>query len=156
LRSGHREAQIMFEEIGRGLGYEVRRTWSRNLPTDGVWLGVLDGPLGDLPMVAIEVVVSEGLKSVRGSLHTLTAVSPALGILCLQDEEIRRGLIRAGLPSVHAARRLERQRGEIEQEAERWPQRIEVWGFSKLRRLYQLTTGRSFATAPAAVEYGGR
>jgi hypothetical protein len=42
------------------------------------------------------VAVTESGKALRGSTATLEIVSPTLGILRIQDQEIGRGLIRAG------------------------------------------------------------
>jgi hypothetical protein len=143
LRAGHREAQDMFLAMGRALGYQTRRTWSAELPTDGVWVSPLaSAPAGGLPIVALEVIVTEGPKTAKGSIQTLAAVSPALGIVCLQDEEIRRGLIRAGVIPQEAERRLLRQHDLIEEQFRRCTQRIELWSFGNLRRRYQVITGR--------------
>jgi len=67
MRRGHHEAQVVFER----LGYRCRRTWTREHPTDGVWL--LDTPhlaLDQLPVAALEVVVTETGKALRGSIST--------------------------------------------------------------------------------------
>jgi hypothetical protein len=133
----------MFLEMGHALGYAVRRTWSRELPTDGVWLTPAeDGLFGGLPVAALEVIVTEGPKSARGSVQTLAAVSPALGIVCLQDEEIRRGLILAGSAPEVVEQRLLRQRDQIAEQIRCCPHRIELWSFGQIRRRYQLITGR--------------
>jgi len=90
MRSGHHEAQVLFERLGQQLGYRARRSWTRQYPTDGVWL--LDAShvgFDELPVAALEVVVSETGKALRGSISTLEMVSPALGILLVQDQEIR-------------------------------------------------------------------
>src|SRR6266508_597833 len=95
MRSGHNEAQAMFQQLERRLGYRCRRTWTQAHPTDGVWL-LYTFHLGHdvLPVAALEVAVTETGKPLRGSTATLDIVSPALGILRIQDQEIRRGLIR--------------------------------------------------------------
>jgi hypothetical protein len=142
LRIGHAEAQAMFHHMGRVLEYTVSKTWTRDLPTDGVWLS---GPghigIGRLPVVALEVVVTESPKQVRGSIATLTAVSPALGILLLQEEEIRRGLIRKGVEAVEIERRLARQQSQVEDQINRSQQRLELWSYARLRRRYEVVTG---------------
>src|SRR5262245_37969586 len=142
MRAGHREAQEMFLAMGRALGYQVRRTWSPELPTDGVWLSPAEsGGFGGLPVVALEVIVTEGPKTVKGSIQTLATVSPALGVVCVQDEEIRRGLIRAGASPEDVERRLRRQHEHIETQLARSLHRIELWSFGQLRRRFRLITG---------------
>ncbi len=133
----------MFEALGHKLGYPSRRRWSAALPTDGVWLAP-DGVAGweNLPVVAIEVVVSESPKVSRGSISTLCAVSPALGVIVLQDEEIRRGFAKKGMAESEIAKRLKLQREHLEGQAARTVQRIVVWDLGQLRRRYQLGTGR--------------
>jgi hypothetical protein len=133
----------MFLAMGHALGYQARRTWSAELPTDGVWLSPAGGgPFGGLPVVALEVIVTEGPKTVKGSIQTLAAVSPALGLVCLQEEEIRRGLIRRGIGPQEVERRLARQQDQIGEQLRRCPHRIELWSFGQLRRRYRLITGR--------------
>src|SRR5438034_223345 len=97
-RVGHGEAQQMFLEMGRTLEFEVRSTFSRELPTDGCWfVSTSMGGLERLPVAALEVAVSEYGKTIAGSIATLEAVSPALGILVVQTDEIARGLVRGGM-----------------------------------------------------------
>jgi hypothetical protein len=95
MKFGHREAQDLFLEIGEALGFAVRRSFSSPDPSDGVWLlGPRYGVHTGLPAVALEVVVSENAKSVEGSIHRLESISPCLGVVLLQEEEIGRRLIR--------------------------------------------------------------
>jgi hypothetical protein len=93
------------------------------------------------PIAALNVMVTEAAKTTKGSIETLAALSPALGIVCLQDEEIRRGLIRAGMTPEQAGWRLLRQHDRIEQFTRR-VQRIELWSFGTLRRRHKIITGR--------------
>ena len=133
----------MFEELGKSLGYVTRRTWSRGLPTDGVWLlpgsGVV---LPDAAAVAIEVAVTEGPKAIKGSIDTLAEVSPALGILLIQDAEIRRVAVRSGQRAEVIDRRLSAQLIAARDRISRSQQRIEIWTYDQLRYRYSLTTGR--------------
>jgi hypothetical protein len=142
MTSGHREGQALFEALGRRYGYEVRRSYSRNLPTDGVWYTSSQfGALPPVPVAAIEVIVSESRKSVRGSVVTLEIVSPALGVLLIHEEEMRRRLIRRGATSEDVISRVAATRAHACEFAANARQRIEVWSFADLVRLYREATG---------------
>jgi hypothetical protein len=146
MRGGHKEAQELFLRLGQRLGYRSKRTWSREHPTDGVWL--LDAPhLGhaDLPIVALEVAVTEGAKALRGSIATLEAVSPALGVLLIQEREIRRGLIRSGVAPEVATTHLNGLLRLAAADLSRSRQRIELWTFEQLQRRARLALGQSAA-----------
>jgi hypothetical protein len=145
VRYGHNEAQLMFEEIGRRLGFEVRRTFSDMLPTDGVWfLKAKDGAVinTQLPVVAIEVVVSEGPKAMQGDITILERVSPSLGIIVLHEDEIRRRLLAKRTPNDVIDYEIARLRQMLAELVQCSRQRIEVWSAENLRRVYQLSTGR--------------
>lgn len=142
MTQGHKEGQALFEALGRKLGFEVARSFSKTLPTDGVWFpDDRAGRFGQVPVVAIEVIASESRKTIRGSLMTLEMVSPALGILLVHEEEIRRRLIRAGLSSEEADARVRTSREHAEHLAAASRQRIEVWSFADLVRQYRRATG---------------
>ena len=81
----------------------------------------------ELPVVALEVVVSESAKTMKGSMDTLAEVSPALGLLVIHELEIRRGMIR--------------QMEQAQDRITRHQQRIVVWSFAQLQRRFELTTG---------------
>ena len=142
MRPGHADAQFMFEATGVALGFRVRRTWSRALPTDGVWLlpsaGLL---LTEAPAVALEVAVTEGPKAIKGSLDTLAEVSPSLGILLINDLEIRRGALRAGIAPDVIEERIAAKFALATDRAQRMQQRIEIWNYGQLRHKYHLATG---------------
>jgi hypothetical protein len=142
----------MFEQLGKAMGYQTRRSWTRSHPTDGVWLnpGHDTLGLGHLPVVAIEVLVTEGAKSSRGSLATLTAVSPSVGILLVHEEEISRGMLRKGISREAVDAEIEARRADLLDAANRTPQRIVVWAFSQLRRHLELAIGRSRPAAQYA------
>jgi hypothetical protein len=131
----------MFEQLGQTLGYRCRRTWTREHPTDGVWL--LDTShlgLDLLPVAALEVAVTEGGKALRGSVATLEIVSPAFGILLVHDQEIRRGLIRAGASPAAATAHVERLLASAAADIGRSRQRIALWTFEQLDRRTRLLT----------------
>jgi hypothetical protein len=145
MRRGHHEAQVLFEQLGCRLGYRCQRTWTRAHPTDGVWL--LDTPqvgLDALPVAALEVVVTETGKTLRGSIATLEMVSPALGILLIQDREIRRGLIRSGASPQAATAHVQRLVAAATADIAHSRQRLALWTFDQLERRSH------FALNPAA------
>lgn len=141
MKPGHREAQNLFLELGNRLGFLTRRTFSRRHPTDGIWLASAE--TGLLPVVAAEVVVSEGLKTMRGSVATLEAVSPALGVLVLQDEEIRRCLLRLGREEEQIQARIWSVSEHLHELIRSSRQRLEIWRFGQLVRRHELAGGSS-------------
>lgn len=140
----------MFLAMGQALGFKTRPTWSRELPTDGVWLVSTDELLlPELPAVALEVAVSEGPKAIKGSIDTLAEVSPALGILVINDAEIRRGAIRKGVDPQTIERRIRSRFDAAHDRARRHQHRLAVWGYDELAQRYRLATG---ATAPPMLD----
>jgi hypothetical protein len=132
MKPGHRDAQDKFLEAGTALGYATRRTYSADWHTDGVWL-LRDSLLGrDIPVAAIEVIVSEGKKTRQGSIFVLETISPALGIVLLHDEEIRRGMWRNGATDAHIEREITHREEHLRSLAEGSKQRIEVWRTANL------------------------
>jgi hypothetical protein len=143
----------MFRDLGQALGYTPKLTFSAALPTDGVWLAE---PVAGtaVPVVAIEVLVSESRKTIRGSVLTLELVSPALGIVLVHEEELRRRHIRSGGSAFEADRRVQLVRQQAEQLAGAARQRLEVWSFQQLRRVHarattvgKISAARRFARA---------
>jgi hypothetical protein len=142
MTSGYKEGQALFEALGRRHGYEVRRSYSKSLPTDGVWYTAPQfGALPPIPVVAIEIVISESRKSIRGSVVTLELVSPALGILLIHEEELRRQFVRDGATTQVVAARVAAARKHAGELAANAQQRIEVWSFGDLVRVYRNATG---------------
>lgn len=151
MRTGHQKAQAMFQALGAALGYVTARTWSRALPTDGVWLSQTDnGGLGILPIAALEVVVSEGVKQMRGSIATLMEVSPAVGVIVLQDHEIRRGCIRDGMSADAVQRLIAHRTCWLANEVRAKSQRIVVWAFDELAARCRFATARRTQLLKAA------
>ncbi len=140
MRPGHREAQDLFLHLGELQGYRPQRSFSPDHPTDGVWFRD-DWELGPVPVVAAEVIVTEGKKSMRGSIATLEAVSPAIGIVIFNDDEVRRGLVRVGRDADVIEHRLNRAVGHLKEFASTSKQRIHVWRFEQLQRRHQLAAG---------------
>lgn len=144
VRHGHREAQDMFLELGKALGFETARIYTRGDPTDGVWLfGSGAGMLKGLPAVAVEVVVSESSKAIGGSIHRLEIVSPVLGILVVHEEEIRRRLTRAGAKDAGIAAAIARDVLTIDEHIHHSKQRLQRWTFAQLHWAWSrtVTTG---------------
>jgi hypothetical protein len=77
----------------------------------------------------------------RGSLVTLECVSPALGILLVHEEEMRRRMVRRGTHPDIAVARIAAIREHVLELATGSRQRIEVWSFARLARRYQAATG---------------
>lgn len=133
----------MFLEMGVALGFEVRPTFSRELPADGCWfIPTSIGGMERLPVAALEVAVSESGKTLAGSIATLEAISPSVGILVIQTDEMMRGLIRDGLVHANAAAYVAARMLRAEELAARSRQRLSVWGFDELRRRYEVMTGK--------------
>jgi hypothetical protein len=117
----------------------VDRTFSRRWPTDGLWYpSHRDGLTDGLPLAAVEVLVSEGAKSIRGSVGVLEAVSPVLGVVVLHDEDIARRLRQKGKTEAAIAEALDCINDQIEDHIEHTRQRIQLWTFSQLKRRHDL------------------
>lgn len=139
----------MFLDIGHALGHEVRRTFSASQPADGVWLEGRSGILQGLPLAAIEVLVSESPKAICGSIHRLEAISPTLGIVLVQEDEISRRLTRLGFNATRIASAIARDISLVDSCLATSKQRIQRWSFAQLRWVYSQIVGHSFA--PGAV-----
>ena len=149
MKPGHMEAQTMFLEMGKALGFRTRRTWSRQLPTDGVWLvSGDDHVLPMMPAVALEVAVSEGPKAIKGSIDTLAEISPALGVLVINDAEIRRTAIRKGVDPEKIEERIQSRFAAARERVARHQQRFEIWSQAELLRRYRLIVGAKFPPLP--------
>jgi hypothetical protein len=138
MRQGHRTAQDQFLALGERHGYVTRRTYSRRFPSDGVWLtppGHGDG-LAGLPVVALEVVVSESPKTILGSIGVLEQIAPALGVILLHEDEITRRLIRDGHSRAAVSRYLDRAQDRIDTHISSSRHRIERWSAEYLESLY--------------------
>jgi hypothetical protein len=143
MTHGHAEAQRLFRELGKELGYKTARRFTSATPTDGVWMRPIGfGPMKEIPIAAIEVAVSEGRKSWRGSIATLELVSPAIGILLLQDEEITRRLLRTGVRESSVMVQIARTLELISEDASRSRQRIEVMVMGQLRYQHRVYAER--------------
>jgi hypothetical protein len=143
MRPGHKEAQELFAAVGSRIGFDVRRTYSTAMPTDGVWL--LRSPIKILhgtPVVAMEVPITESMKSLRGSVSTLEAVSPSLAMLLIQDEDIRRRLIARGASEEIADREIHSLTTKIRSLIATSRQRFEVWSVGDLRLHFRKLTGK--------------
>jgi hypothetical protein len=133
----------MFKEWGQELGLVHRGSHSRERPTDGVlFADVAESALIAAPVVALEVAASEHGKTLAGSIAVLELVSPALGLLVIQSDEIRRSLRRKGTAPDEIERLIDRLVRQATEMAASSRQRIEVWTFEQLRRRFQLATGR--------------
>jgi hypothetical protein len=157
VRHGHREAQDLFLEIGEGLGYVARKTYSSEHPSDGVWLlGNDSGLMAGMPAAAIEVLVSESAKSISGSIHRLESISPALAIVLLHEEEIRRRLTRLGFNDRRIDGALARDTAYIDAQIQRSKQRLQRWSFAQLQwawRQVAIHQHHNIGTGPTARQF---
>lgn len=141
MTTGHRRAQLLWDKLGRNLGYRPARSAGATHPTDGVWLPAASGPrFAAVPIAAVEVIVSESRKTLRGSIVTLECVSPALAVVVIHEQEIRRRTIRRGLTPAVADRQVELLTEQAKTLAGQSRQRIEVWTFARLARRMAATT----------------
>jgi hypothetical protein len=143
MRFGHMEAQKMFFEIGKCLGYQAHKIFTQELPTDGVWLYSCHLPeICDLPIVAMEVPITESPKSIRGSISTLEEVSPLLAIMLINEDEIRRNMVSKGNDPLKVESYLEKKHKLIQTLLSSSKQNFEIWSMNKLRRLYLRFTNK--------------
>lgn len=143
MTQGHRGAQRLFDDMGRAFGYRVERTFSKALPTDGVWFARrTPRPEDRIPVMAIEVVVSESRKVLRGSVLTLESVSPAVGVLLIHEGEIRRRMIRGGASSTGVEARVAALHELANALVKNSRQRFEIWSHVSLERRYRDVIGR--------------
>ena len=136
MTNGHKDAQELFARLGQSKGFEVRRTYSQSLHSDGIWL-VRDPiyPLKKIPMASIEVIVSESTKSMRGSIGILEEISPAVAIILLQEEEIRKRNIKNGVEYDSIENEINCRLQFIKEQTSKSTQRFEVWSMRYLRTL---------------------
>lgn len=145
---GHRQARQIWDQLGSNLRYEPAHSAGGSRPADGAWFPRMAGPrFARRPSAAIEVIVSESPKTLRGSIVTLECISPSLAVVLIQEEEIRRQAVRRGLPVSAALRKTELLSGEAGDLAARSRQHIEVWSFAQLQRRVRQTTPRTIAVA---------
>ena len=146
MTTGHRQAQRLWDELGSNLGYEPARSARGSRPADGVWFPRAAGQwFARRPFAAIEVIVSESPKTLRGSIVTLECISPSLAVVLIHEEEIRRQAVRRGLPVSAALRKTQLLSEEAADLAGRSRQHIEVWTFAQLQRRVRQTTPRMIA-----------
>lgn len=136
MHSGHRSAQRTFLHLGRLRGYVTQRSYSPELPTDGIWCPPREEFGTMVPVVALEVAASESPKTMQGSVMVLSAVAPALGLLVIQDEEITRRVLRDGRTPLDAAMKVERTLDLAHRAAASVPQRIKVLRMHELQYFY--------------------
>ena len=103
-----------------------------------------------VPIAAVEVIVSESRKTLRGSIVTLECVSPALAVVVIHEQEIRSPAIRHGMTPAVAARQVELLTEQAKSLAAQSRQRIEVWSFDRLARRVDATSSSASSTRLAA------
>jgi len=133
MRYSHKEIQDYFQKLGAKLGYTVKRRYSYQYPTDGVWF--IPHPLNPaevVPLVAIEVIVSESSKTIKGSIRTLEAVSPSVAILLIHEVEFLRRLTLKGMSHDNALNRVEAIKKTLLNETSKSLQNFEIWNEKNL------------------------
>ncbi|KOX20256.1 hypothetical protein ADK67_30930 [Saccharothrix sp. NRRL B-16348] len=95
--------------------------------------------------MAVEVIVSEGAKAIRGSIGVLEAVSPALGLLIVQDDDIARRLRSQGYTEERIQQTLKHTIEQINDHISHTRQRLDVWTYTYLHRRYHLATTATIA-----------
>lgn len=148
MTTGHRQAQLLWDQLGRNLGYEPARSAGAPQPADGVWFPASAAPrFAHRAFAAIEVVVSESPKTLRGSIVTLECISPSLAVVLIHEEEIRRHAVRRGLAVEVALNKTRLLSEEAHAIASRSRQHIEIWSFAQLQRRVRQTSGAPVAAA---------
>ncbi|WP_182102726.1 hypothetical protein [Niallia taxi] len=144
MKLGHKDSQGLFLEMGKRLGYSPKKTYSEDLPTDGIW--TIPHPLNlmdSLPVAAIEVAVSESPKTLRGSIRTLEDVSPLLAIILVHEGEITRRHIVKGGTLDSALKKISAIHNLLEREVLMSQQRFEIWTEHTLSRWYSIVHNRT-------------
>jgi hypothetical protein len=141
MRKAHADAQKLFRDIGIKMGFKYQKTWNQRYPTDGVWVAKAPTlPLEELPLVALEVSNTESPKELAGSVAVLEEVSPSLGLLVLQDEDLRRRHVRKGDSIDEIGRILAVKLNRAHELIAKSRQRIEVWTFAQLKHRHRLAS----------------
>ena len=82
----HEEYVKKLEEIGRELGFEIRKTTPIG-QADCIWIKKIPY-LGEIPIVAFEVICSEAQKELKGSFANMLAIRPSLAVFVTVKGEI--------------------------------------------------------------------
>ena len=143
MTPGHSEAQQLFSDIGTARGFRVTRSFNEQWPTDGVWWHPQPPVPGlpALPLVACEAIVSETGKTLCGSVSTLEKCSPALAVLILHDEEIRRRLMRQGGTRTEVDRKIHNIGSRLRALTDSSRQRFSIWTFNQLCYRHRISVG---------------
>lgn len=135
----HQEYQSKLVQIGEALGYQSRRSFRKYAMGDAVWLERTSAKYARaiLPIAAFKVLCFETGSEIREALMTLLAISPALGVLVVIEEEYARRAkelknFDAQSYPLHIRRLAERIKRGVELTF-----RVEVWGQADVDRLYR-------------------
>ena len=135
----HLEYQEKLLEIGEAMGYDCRPSFRKSAMGDAVWLESASGKYARelLPIVAFKVLCFETGKEIREALMTLQAISPALGVLVVVEEEYARRAKElkrydAQTYPKHIRRLAEKLKSGMELIF-----RVEVWGQEDVDRLHR-------------------
>jgi hypothetical protein len=137
--SKHSEYQNKLLEIGKKLGYEVKKLFSRDAQGDVTWFVKMDKKIaskGILPLVSFEILSSELLKGMRGSIATLQRISPALGVLVVLEDEYARKAKDFKTYNETTYPKYIKEKAEEYARGVEFTCRIEVWGQKEVDELY--------------------
>lgn len=140
MKYGHKQLQNYFQKMGANLGYTTKKVFNKHIHTDGVWM--IPHPLNktmQIPLVAIEVIVSENPKIIRGSIRILEEVSPVLAIVVVHESEMINYFFNKGLSLVAAKHRVEILKEFIFEEIKKSSQRFELWNENTMKYWYELS-----------------
>ena len=127
-------------EIGDRLGYDSKGVKTKLGRLDARWCETRLTPYLEkkrkIPIVAFEVICSEGQKELRGSLLNMLAAKPALAVFVLIREEIKKHS-RGESPPAKWLQRIERYVEKLREEFQ-GVVRIEKWYEDKIDEMYRM------------------
>jgi hypothetical protein len=129
----HDEYVRKLEEIGKKLHFNISKRTPLGI-ADCIW--ELQVPhVGNLPIVAFEVVCSEEQKLLKGSLTNLLSIRPSLAVFVLVREEIKKHPINKNTEPEEWLRRIENFIDKLKKSFE-GILRIEKWYEEKVDEIY--------------------
>ncbi|MCA0985147.1 hypothetical protein LCL89_14035 [Halobacillus yeomjeoni] len=136
MRAGHKLSQERLLKLGEEMNFIVKKTFSQSLPTDGVWL--IKNPLlisEFIPFLAVEVIVSESPKTIRGSIKTLEQVKPTIAVVFIHEGEIVARWARQKMDAQQIHEKIKSLYNFLEKERLISSVRLEIWNEDRLSHL---------------------
>ena len=134
----HEEYVDKILKIGKALGYQTSRRFSKDPQGDAIWFAEINKGVysnGKLPIVAFEVLCSETPKLIKGSIATLQHISSSLGVLVIIDEEYARNSKNYGYDEITYPEYIKRKSKQYSMGV-KLTSRIEVWDQNKINILF--------------------